>query len=76
VVQALVGEPPDQFGDLGTKQVEDLVVGGVGVLDGVVEVGGGHRGAVVADLADNVAHLNQMVEVGLAGVSAGAIIPH
>ena len=53
-------------GDLRPELALDVAQRDLGVLDGVVEQGGGQGGVVEADVGDDAGHRQRMVDVRLA----------
>ena len=61
-----LGDAVDQPGHGAPEQALDLVQRGAGVLDRVVQQGGGDRGAVELEAGEDARDLDRMVEIGVA----------
>ena len=62
-----LGDPLDDQGHRRTEVAVDDLGGHPGVLDGVVEQGGGHRLGVEPQVGDDAGHGDRVGDVGLAG---------
>ena len=63
---AQLGHALDQELDLGAEQAADVLGGGAGVLDAVVQQAGADRRHVQAQLGDDAGHAHRVDDVGLA----------
>ncbi len=63
-----LGHPVDQLGDLGSEELGQLVRGGQGVLDGVVEEPGDDARLVQLEVGQDAGHLQGVHQVRLSGV--------
>ncbi|GAA3259500.1 hypothetical protein GCM10020258_21360 [Sphingomonas yabuuchiae] len=61
-----LGDAVDQPRDIGTEQPLDLVIGGDGILDRVVQDGGGDRLVIQMQVGQDAGHLDRMAEIGIA----------
>jgi hypothetical protein len=64
-----LGDAVDDLGDLEAELRLDLSRGDLGVLDRVVQEGGGDRGVVEADVRDDLGHGDRVVDVLLAAAA-------
>jgi hypothetical protein len=71
-----LGDPVDEVGDLLTEPLADVLEGGGGVLDRVVQQRGDHRGGPEAERAELGRDRDRVGDVGLTGLAALALVHH
>ena len=69
-----LADPIHQFGDISTKLGFNLLLGGRGILDHVVQDRGHNRLVVEPQLRENACRGNGMVDVGLTGQPVLALV--
>ena len=69
-----LGDALHQIGHRGSELLGDLLVGGAGVLNAVVEQGGNHRVHIQAQVGHNVGHRQGVDDIGLAALAQLAVV--